>query len=122
MDVIHVPGPPKEAFHKLRPMSDLIKAQINHFKHLEEKLSPTERQQIPQGRITTENDAAIYIVAMTRLLRSAVLPQAKPKTLSIADRKSPALGTTKGLAIAASAPRAKKTGRKTSKSAPKRKK
>ena len=122
MDVIHVPAPPKEAFHKLRPMSDLIKAQINHFKHLEEKLSSTERQQIPQGRITTENDAAIYIAAMTRLLRSDVAPsQTMQKTVSIADRK-PAVGTTKGLAIAASVPRAKKTGRKASKSAPKRKK
>ena len=85
MDIIRVPAPPKEAFHKLRPMSDLIKAQVNHFKHLEEKLSPGERGGIPQGRITTENDAAAYIAAMTRLLRSGVAPapktarKAKPK-------------------------------------------
>lgn len=119
MDVIHVPAPPREAFHKFRPMSDLIKAQINHFKHLEEKLSPAERQQIPQGRITTENDAAIYIAAMTRLLRSAVPSPAKPKTLNIAARKPAAASTSKGLAIAASASRPPKTGKKTS---PKRKK
>lgn len=78
MDVIRVPAPPKEAFHKQRPMSDLIKAQVNHFKHLEAKLSPGEREGIPQGRITTENDAAVYIAAMTRLLRSGVAPA--PKT------------------------------------------
>jgi hypothetical protein len=53
-------------------MSDLIKAQVKHFKHLEEKLSQHERQAIPQHRIATENDAALYIAAMTRLLRSDV--------------------------------------------------
>ena len=72
MDVIHVPAPPKEAFHKLRPMSDLIKHQVNHFKHLEEKLPAERRKALPQHRITTENDAALYIAAMTRLLRSGV--------------------------------------------------
>src|SRR5438876_279386 len=43
MEVVHVPPPPKEAFHKGRPISDLIKAQVDHFKHLEEKLSAEER-------------------------------------------------------------------------------
>lgn len=72
MDVIHVPAPPKKAFDKLRPISDLIRAQVNHFKHLEAKLSPEQRQGIPQHRITTENDAAHYIAAMTTFLRSGI--------------------------------------------------
>ena len=38
MEPILVPGPPKEAFRKLRPVSDLIRSQVNHFKHLEAKL------------------------------------------------------------------------------------
>ena len=37
MGVIHVPPPSREAFNKFRPMSDLIKSQVKHFKHLEEK-------------------------------------------------------------------------------------
>ena len=72
MEVIHVPAPPKEAFQKLRPISDLIKAQVKHFKHVEAKLSDEQREGIPQHRITTENDAALYIAAMTRFLRSGV--------------------------------------------------
>jgi hypothetical protein len=103
MEVIHVPPPSKEAFHKGRPMSDLIKAQIKHFKHVEEKLSPEQRAAIPQHRITTENEAALYITAMTRLLRSGVAEkQAKAKPISIATKKSASHTATRGLAIAAS--------------------
>ncbi len=109
MDVIHVPAPPKEAFNKLRPISDLIKAQVNHFKHLEEKLSAEQRQGIPQQRITTEQDAAVYIAAMTRLLRSGVaVAPATQKTVTIALRKPAAARPVEGFSIAASAPSALK--------------
>ena len=103
MEIIHVPPPSKEAFHKGRPMSDLIKAQIKHFKHVEEKLSPEQREKIPQHRITTENEAALYITAMTRLLRSGVTSEqpATPKLVPISTKKS-ARTPAKGLAIAAS--------------------
>ena len=103
MEVIVVPPTPKEAFHKGRPMSDLIKAQVKHFKHVEYKLSPEQREKIPQHRITTENEAAIYITAMTRLLRSGVNQQpANPKLVPIAAKKSSSRTPAKGLAIAAS--------------------
>jgi len=103
MEVIRVPGPSKEAFHKGRPMSDLIKAQVKHFKHVEEKLSPEQREKIPQHRITTENEAAIYITAMTRLLRAGVSEKpAKPKLVPIPAKKSAPRTPAKGLAIAAS--------------------
>jgi len=113
MEVIHVPPPSKEAFHKGRPMSDLIKAQVKHFKHVEAKLSPEQLQSIPQHRITTENEAAIYITAMTRLLRSGVGQAAKPKTVSITSKKPAPARPAKGLAIAASASRPGKPHRKT---------
>jgi len=48
MDPIHVPGPPKEAFNKNRRVSDLIRAQVNHLKHIESKLPANLRQGIPQ--------------------------------------------------------------------------
>jgi hypothetical protein len=113
MEIIHVPPPSKEAFHKGRPMSDLIKAQIKHFKHFEEKLSPEQRDSLPQHRITTENEAALYITAMTRMLRSGVSEKsAKPKLVPIRAKKSPARTPAKGLAIAASAAPSEKPRRK----------
>jgi hypothetical protein len=104
MEPIRVPRPSKAAFNKQRPMSDLIKAQIRHFKHLEHKLPPEHRAALPQHHIITEDDAARYIAPMTRLLRSrrapaaAVTPFATP-----AVRKPAPARRTKGLSIAATA-------------------
>lgn len=74
MDPIRVPAPAKAAFNKQRPMSDLIKWQVRHFKHLEQKLAPEHRSKLPQHRIITEDDAARYIAPMTALLRSRIVP------------------------------------------------
>jgi len=121
MEIIQVPPPSKEAFHKGRPMSDLIKAQVKHFKHVEEKLSLQHREKIPQHRITTENEAAQYIHAMTRLLRSGVGEQpAKPKLIPISAKKSAARTPAKGLAIAASAAPSKPHKKSKSKSSKKK--
>jgi hypothetical protein len=68
MEPIPVPGPPKSAFNKHRRISDLIKKQVEHFKHLEYKISPEARATLPQHGIVTEDDAARYITAMTRFL------------------------------------------------------
>lgn len=112
MNVIHVPAPPKGAFHKFRPMSDLIKAQVNHFKHLEEKLTPEQRQGIPQHRITTENDAALYIASMTRLLRSsATMAPVKQETPTRTDPKSAAASSASKVAKS-STKKAPKSSRK----------
>ena len=74
MEEIVVPAPPKEAFNKNRRMSDLIKKQVEHFKHLEYKFSPEQRAKIPQHAIATEDEAARYIAAMTRLLLAGKAP------------------------------------------------
>jgi hypothetical protein len=81
MEPILVPGPPKTAFDKNRRMSDLIRKQIEHFKHLEEKLPPEVRATLPQHRIVTEDDAARYIAPMTQLLlaRAAAVQAAGPR-------------------------------------------
>ena len=81
METIHVPAPPKQAFNKNRRISDLIRAQVNHLKHVEASLPADKRTKIPQHEITTESDAANYISAMTRLFQSkpAAAP-AKPAT------------------------------------------
>jgi hypothetical protein len=101
MEPIRVPAPPKAAFNKQRPMSDLIKAQIKHFKHLEHKLPAESRAALPQHAIVSEADAARYIAPMTALLRSrgaATPPAAKP-TAQIASLPR----RTRGLSIAATA-------------------
>jgi hypothetical protein len=81
MQPILVTGPPKTAFDKNRRMSDLIRKQIEHFKHLEEKLPAEVRATLPQHRIVTEDDAARYIAPMTQLLlaRAAAVQAAQAK-------------------------------------------
>jgi hypothetical protein len=105
METIRVPRTPAEAFNKDRRVSDLIRAQVNHFKHIEQKLSPEQRRSIPQQGVTTEGEAAQYIAAITAALRpkpaaaASPGPQAVPATSRATSRPVPA----EGLAIAAAA-------------------
>ena len=109
MEPIRVPHPPPEAFNKNRRVYDLIRAQVNHFKHVEQKLSAGQRQAIPQHEIGTEGEAALYIAAMTALLRGQPVATSSPGQQPVAGirlvgpqrvaRPKPA----DGIAIAASA-------------------
>lgn len=99
MEPISVPGPPKSAFNKNRCASDLIKKQVEHFKHLEYKLPPEIRATLPQHAIVTEDDAARYIGPMTRFFLSRKATAAPKKPLVM---RAPA-SEQAGLAIAASA-------------------
>jgi hypothetical protein len=120
MDPIHVPGPPKEAFNKNRRVSDLIRAQVNHLKHIESKLPPNLRQGIPQHPIVTEDEAARYIAPMTRLLRAQAGAAAQSATASsgptlVPPVARPAARTAppaKGLELAASASKGKITSKR----------
>lgn len=105
MEPILVPGPPKEAFNKNRRVSDLIRAQVNHLKHIEAKLPPSERQGIPQHPIVTEDDAARYIAPMTQLLRARTATLSAGPTLMSAGAPPTARTTSsaQGLQLAASA-------------------
>jgi hypothetical protein len=103
MEAIHVPPPPKEAFNKHRRMSDLIKAQIGHLRHLEEKFAQEIRDTLPQHQIVTEDDAARYIAAMTSILRSgASLTADRTKRVSEIKRPIP-VRTVKQISLAAAA-------------------
>jgi hypothetical protein len=120
MDPIHVPGPPKEAFNKNRRVSDLIRAQVKHLKHIESKLPPDLRQRIPQHPIVTEDDAARYIAPMTRLLRAqaitdpqAATPSAGPTLVPpTAPPSTKAAAAAPGLELAASASEGKIASKK----------
>ena len=56
MEPILVPRPPKEAFNKGRLISDLVRHQVEHFKHVEESLPADVRAKIPQHVIVTRSE------------------------------------------------------------------
>ena len=103
MEPIHVPRPPSQAFNKNRRVSDLIRAQTNHLKHVEEKLSPSLREQIPHHAIVTEADAASYIAAMTRLFHAQGGSTATPSAQQPTAGQPIPIRPAQGLQLAASA-------------------
>ncbi len=103
MEPIRVPGPPIQAFNKNRPISDLIRAQTNHLKHIEQSLSPSQRQQIPQHAVVTEADAANYIAAMTRLFQTRGAAAAPPAVVRSSRRQPIPIRSEQVLQLAASA-------------------
>ena len=110
MEPILVPGPPKEAFNKHRHVSDLVRKQVEHFKHVEQKLPEEVRATLPQHQIDTEDEAARYISAMTSYLLSRPRPkQAAKKTVAIKPPAPIRPGRPLTLAAAAAAPARKKS-------------
>jgi hypothetical protein len=102
MATIRVIGPPKEAFNKHRAISDLLAAQIKHFRHIEDKLDESLRTNFALHEITTENAAAQYIAQMTDILRS-VVSEASTPPIPISKPKPKLSTPTKRLALAAAA-------------------
>lgn len=109
MEPIRVPAPPNKAFNKHRRVSDLIRKQVCHFKHLEQKLPEHLRNTLPQHHIVTEDDAARYIAQMTALLLSKASPPAQASITPVAPRKRADRTKSPGLAIAAAAEPKRKT-------------
>ncbi len=103
MEPIRVPRPPSHAFNKNRRISDLIRAQTNHLKHVEQSLSPFVRQQIPQHAIVTEADAANYIAAMTRMFQAQGAAAAAPAAVRSSRRQPIPIRSEQVLQLAASA-------------------
>lgn len=112
MATIRVPGPPPQAFQKQRPISDLIKAQLKHFQHLEHKLHLTLPTKFSPHDLTTEAAAAQYISEVTAALcnhasaaqQTPTPIRALPPPESTPAKRSPRKSTRKphGLSIAAS--------------------
>lgn len=118
MEPIRVPAPPKEAFNKHRRVSDLIRKQVNHFKHLEHRLPEHLRSALPQHHIVTEDDAARYIAPMTALLLSGSLAVPQPSPAATSPKKLPK-SQAHGLSLAAVAEPSRKSSVRTSKPAKK---
>jgi hypothetical protein len=71
MALIHVPKPAKNAYNPNRPVSSLLKSQIDHLKEAENKLPLSYRSEIYIKAIKTEGEAARYIRDVTEAIHLA---------------------------------------------------
>lgn len=71
MTLIHVPRPPKSAMNPDRPVSALLKAQIQHLNDAHRNLPHRYRTHIYINAIKTEGEAAEYIRQVTEGIHKA---------------------------------------------------
>jgi len=71
MTLIHVPRPPESAYNPDRPMSSLLKSQVEHLREAESKLPLKYRSEIYVRAIQTEGEAARYIRDVTEAIHAA---------------------------------------------------
>jgi|SRR4051794_21228658 hypothetical protein len=71
MALIRVPKPPKSAYDPDRPMSSLLKSQIEHLREAEGKLPLRYRSEWYIKAIRTEGEAARYIRDVTEAIHDA---------------------------------------------------
>lgn len=67
---IKVPRPAAGSFHKHRPLSDLLKRQVEHFREAERYLPPNEQTGVDISEIRLEHEAAAYIGKVTAALHA----------------------------------------------------
>ena len=105
MKPIPVPAPPKSAFNRNRPVSDLLSAQLRHFQHVAHKQGIAIDPGLERD-IHTESGAARYIAQITNAIRSH--GHAMPSGITHIDSakavaKPISKSRARGLALAASA-------------------
>lgn len=71
MALIHVPKAAENAYDPNRPVSSLLKSQIEHLKEAENKLPLSYRSEIYIKAIKTEGEAARYIRDVTEAIHLA---------------------------------------------------
>jgi hypothetical protein len=71
MTVIKVPRPPQSAYDTSRPVSSLLKMQVEHLFEAEKRLPSRYRSEIYINAIKTEAEAANYIRAVTEAIHEA---------------------------------------------------
>ncbi len=71
MALIHVPRPPKEVANPNRPVSSLLKSQVEHLHEAERKLPYRYHSDIYINAIKTEREAAAYIRKVTEAIHRA---------------------------------------------------
>jgi hypothetical protein len=101
MVLIRVPKTPASAMNPNRPISKLLRNQIEHLQEAEFRLPADKQTNIYINAIKTEGEAAEYIRQVTERIHSAAAP-AKPK-------RKPAKTKTFRIAASASSKRKGKT-------------
>lgn len=71
MALIRVPKPPKNAFDPSRPVSSLLKSQVDHLQEAESKLPLKYCSPLYAKAIRTEGEAAQYIREVTEAIHRA---------------------------------------------------
>src|ERR1700728_5487 len=71
MTVIKVPKPPRRAYDPNRPVSSLLKMQVEHLSEAEKRLPLRYRSEIYVNAIKTEGEAANYIRVVTEGIQDA---------------------------------------------------
>jgi hypothetical protein len=87
MPMIHVPRPPKSAFDPNRPVSALLKAQVEYLHHAARRLPLRYRSEIYINAIETEGEAAQYIREVTESIHEAHREAAAARSRVAAKRK-----------------------------------
>ena len=72
---VTVPRPAPGSFNKHRPISDLLRRQIEHFRHVEENLPEDRQTKIDVLAIRTEHEAAAYLKKITAILHGNIPPE-----------------------------------------------
>jgi hypothetical protein len=71
MALIHVPRPPRSAYNPDRPVSSLLKSQMEHLHEAEKRLPLRYRSDVYVNAIQTEGEAARYIRDVTEAIHAA---------------------------------------------------
>jgi hypothetical protein len=69
-NLIPVPKPRRESYNPNRPLAAnaLLKKQVEHFHHVEQRLPPEQQTGIDVTLIKTEGEASAYIRRITAIL------------------------------------------------------
>ena len=72
---VRVPKPARSSYNPGRLLSQnaLLRNQVKHFRHLEEKLPPERQTGVDFDSLKTEGDASEYIRKMTAILHTQSL-------------------------------------------------
>jgi hypothetical protein len=87
MTLVHVPKPPKSAYDPTRPVSALLKAQIEYLHEAERRLPLRYRSEIYVNAIKTEGEAARYIREVTEAIHDAHGEAASKRTRVVPKRR-----------------------------------
>lgn len=71
MVLISVPKPPKSAYNPDRPVTSLLKSQVEHMREAESKLPLKYRSEFYAKAVRTEGEAAEYIRDVTEAIHEA---------------------------------------------------